>query len=212
MGTFSKGLFGAFRGKVGNMVGSTWKGIEVVKSKPARRKGKFTADQLQQQAKFALMVRFLQPLTPLLDQAYNSGAVQMSGFNKALSFNILNAVTGEYPAFKVDYQRVILGQGKLSNADSPKAASTAAGKLSVAWADNTGSGSAQASDTAFVAVYCEELNRWAFSQNAAVRTAGTLSLDVASFSGKVTQTWFGFVSAKGKQVSTSLFAGEVTVL
>lgn len=212
MGTFSKGLFGAFKGKVGNMVGSTWKGIEVLKSKPAGRKGKFSPDQLQQQAKFSLIAKFLQPLASLLDQAYNSGAVKMSGFNKALSYNILNAVTGEYPAFKVSYPMVQLGQGSLTNAESPKVASTAAGKLSVNWVDNSGSGSAQASDKAFVAAYCEELNRWVFSQNAAARNAGTLSMDVASFTGKSVQTWFGFVSAKGKQVTTSLFAGEVNVL
>ena len=32
MGTFVKGILGAFSGKVGTVVGSTWKGIPVMKS------------------------------------------------------------------------------------------------------------------------------------------------------------------------------------
>ena len=87
MGTFSKGLYGAFKGKVGSLVGSTWKGIEVLRSKPAAGKGKFSPEQLQQQAKFALMTKFLQPLTSLINTTYAATAVQMSGFNKAFLVN-----------------------------------------------------------------------------------------------------------------------------
>jgi hypothetical protein len=212
MGIFSKGLFGAFRGKVGSIVGSTWKGVEVVRSKPAARKGNFSADQLQQQAKFSLMIKFLRPLSPLLNQAYGATAVQMTGINKAFAYNIMNAVAGVYPAFTINYPKIQLGQGNLTEAELPAASSAAAGKLSINWTDNSGNGSAQAADIAFIAIYCEDLNRWFYKQNAAARSDGAVALDVPAFSGKKVQTYLGFVSAKGKQVSTGLFAGEVSVL
>ncbi len=212
MGTFSKGGFGGFRGKVGSMVGSSWKGLEVLRSKPVRRRGKSSPDQLQQQAKFSLMTKFLRPLTPLLDQAYNATVIHMSGFNKALSYNILNAIAGVYPAYTVNYPKILLGQGDLANAESPAGGSAAAGKLSIRWDDNSGSGSARAGDKAFVAVYCADLNRWSYKQHAAIRIDTIAALDVPAFAGKKVQTWLGFVSARGNRVTTSLYVGEVNVL
>ena len=49
------------------------------------------------------MIKFLQPLTALLGQTFDSLAVGMSGINKALSYNIQNAITGVFPALTVDY-------------------------------------------------------------------------------------------------------------
>ena len=63
MGTIEKGYMGGFRGKLGTAVGSKWKGKSVIKSRPPR---KSTAPpsplQVQQQAKFALIIVFLRPL------------------------------------------------------------------------------------------------------------------------------------------------------
>jgi hypothetical protein len=105
MGTIVKGILGGFSGKVGTVVGSTWKGLAVMKSVPGPRKGSPTLLQLEQQARFTLMIKFLQPLTALFNQTFGSGAVGMSEFNKAFSYNVLNAITGVYPAFTVNLQR-----------------------------------------------------------------------------------------------------------
>src|SRR5277367_2800230 len=103
MGTYKKGILGGFSGKVGTVVGSTWKGITVMKSLPGPRKGNPTLLQLEQQARFSLMIKFLQPLTSLFNQTFSNGVVGMSGSNKALSYNILNGITGVYPTFTVNY-------------------------------------------------------------------------------------------------------------
>ncbi|MDP9040682.1 MAG: DUF6266 family protein [Bacteroidota bacterium] len=52
MGTIVKGILGGFSGKVGTVVGSSWKGLAVMKSVPGPRKGSPTLLQLEQQAKF----------------------------------------------------------------------------------------------------------------------------------------------------------------
>ncbi len=60
MGTFEKGYLGGFSGKVGTAVGSTWKGLNVLRSRPPRkRKGQPSDLQLQSQAKFGLITNFL---------------------------------------------------------------------------------------------------------------------------------------------------------
>ena len=59
MGTFEKGVLGGFNGKVGTVVGSTWKGKSVMRSKPpSKRSGPPSAAQLVVQAKFTLMTKF----------------------------------------------------------------------------------------------------------------------------------------------------------
>ncbi|HEV3224135.1 MAG TPA: DUF6266 family protein [Puia sp.] len=213
MGTFEKGYLGGFSGKVGTAVGSTWKGLNVLRSNPpSKRRGQPSDLQLERQAKFSLMTNFLTPLTDLLNQTYSkSAAARMSGFNKAFSVNS-DAITGVFPAFAVDYPKVLLSKGSLPNVTSPAAASTAAGKLTFTWIDNSGINSALSSDLAFVAAYNEELQHWTFIQKAAGRNAGTFTLDVIPFSGKPVQTYIGFMSADRKKVASSWYTGMVNIL
>jgi Family of unknown function (DUF6266) len=183
-----------------------------MRSLPSGRKGKPNQAQLEQQAKFSLMIKFLQPLSSLVKQTYDTSPAEMTGIIKAFSDNLRNAITGVYPALTVDYAKVILSKGILPNVGSPAAASTVAGKLVFTWADNSGTGDALATDIAFVAVYSEALKQWIFAQNTVVRNAGTYTLDVPAFSGKAVQTYIGFISADASSVSNSLFTGQVNVL
>jgi Family of unknown function (DUF6266) len=212
MGTISKGILGAFRGKVGTVVGSTWKGISVMRSNPGPRKGQPSQKQLDQHARFGLMIKFLQPVSSLLSQTFDKVAIGMTGINKAMSYNLPNAITGSYPAYTVNYAMVLLSRGDLPNAGSPVVASPASGKLTFSWTDNSGTGRAKADDQVFVAAYSEALNRWIYAQGIAARNAGTVTLDFSSFSGKAAQTYIGFVSADGKFVANSLYTGVVNVL
>src|SRR5579863_2789350 len=212
MGTHIGGILGNFRGKVGAVIGSKWRGKYVMRGRPDVRKGGKPNPALQQQqAKFALMVKFLQPLSLLLQDTYDISPAEMSGMNMALSENIRNAITGAYPDFAIDYSKVVLSKGGLRNADNVTVASTVAGKLAFTWPDNSG-GKTLPTDTAFVAAYNADQDRWVYREQAASRNAGTYTLDVTAFSGKAVQTYIGFVSADGQTVSNSLFTGEVNIL
>ena len=57
MGTISKGILGGFNGTVGTVVGATWKGITYMRSKADRRSFTPSQKQLEQQAKFGLVMR-----------------------------------------------------------------------------------------------------------------------------------------------------------
>jgi len=212
MGTLNNGFLGGFRGKLGPAVGSSWKGIDVIRCRPPRRRRRSTEGQLRQMAKLKLMTPFIRPLTGLLNRAYDSVTVRMSCFNKALSYNLRNAVEGEYPAFKVNYARVVLGIGDVLNADMLKAISADKGKLSFSWTDNSGEGSANSTDRIFAAVYCEALSEWVTCEEGALRNAGSYTLDVADFSGKAVQPYIGFLSADGRFVSSTQYAGVVNIL
>ena len=212
MGTLNNGFLGGFRGKLGPAVGSSWKGIDVIRCRPPRKRRRSTEGQLRQMAKLKLMTKFIHPLTGLLNRVYDSVTVRMSCFNKALSYNLRNAIEGDYPSFKISYARVALGVGDLLNADMLKAISLEKGKLSFSWVDNSGEGSANSTDRMFAAVYCEALTNWVTCEDCALRNAGSYTLDITDFSGKAVHPYIGFLSADGRFVSTTRYAGEVNIL
>src|SRR5262245_8682047 len=119
MATISKGILGPFSGLVGTVIGGTWKGISYMRSKPSPSERSPSIAQLEQQAKFKLILRFLQSMTPLLTVSFKELAIQKSGFNSAFSYNIKNAVAGIYPAFEIDYPQVLVARGDLPNALNP---------------------------------------------------------------------------------------------
>ncbi len=127
MGIISKGILGGFSGTVGTVIGGTWKGITYMRSQPSARKSEFTLPQIEQQMKFALGVKFLQPITGLLGTSFKDYAVKMSGFNNALKYTLKNAVTGSYPVYEIDYSQALVSRGDLPNALSPEAVSTVTG-------------------------------------------------------------------------------------
>ncbi len=162
-------------------------------------------------AKLSLMTKFVHPLTDLLNKTYREVGNRMSSFNKTLSYNMRNAVSGEYPAFTINYPRVALGIGDLLNVDEPTVHSESKGELRFDWTDNSGEGSAVSTDRVFAAVYCESLQSWITGYDGPARNAGSYTLDVVEFSGKAVQTYIGFLSADGKFVSTSIYTGMVNI-
>lgn len=216
MGTFSKGILGRFKGLVGTVVGSKWKGRTVMRSRQEpRTKGSFSQKQLEQQAKFSLMINFLQQLKPLLNQTFDRSPKSMTGFNKALSYNIVQAIAGNFPAFTIDYARVQLSQGSLPGVVSPTCSSTVAGKLVFTWPDNSNgselNASELASDLVYLAIYSQEINQWVYGLGAAQRDAETATLQVKGFTGRPVHTYLGFISFDGSKVSNSFYTGIVTV-
>ncbi len=212
MGTIQGGVLGGFNGKVGAVIGSHWKGKAVMRGKSTAKRAKSSALQLEQQAKFTLMVNFLQAIVDFLNISYKKAAVQMSGFNKAISANIQFAITGTYPDFAVDYPKIQLSKGSLPGFTAPTAASTVAGKLAFTWTDNSNIIGALNSDMVYVAAYNEEQKHWILNDAAAARNAGTFVLDLTGYSGKQVQTYIGLLSADGKKASASMYTGVVTVL
>jgi Family of unknown function (DUF6266) len=212
MGTIKQGILGAFSGTVGPAVGSSWKGIAVIKSRPPRKRRKSSEAQLRQMAKLKLMTPFVRPLTGFLNKTYECVTFQMSCFNKTLSYNMRNAIIGDYPDFGINYPVFRLGTGDLTNPENLSSDSLTEGKLRFMWTDNSGEGSAMATDEAFVAVYCEASGHWKTSGPGSQRNAGSYTLDVTAFSGKAVHGYIGFLSADGKYVSSSIYTGLVNIL
>jgi hypothetical protein len=211
MGTYRKGILGSFTGKVGTVVGSSWNGIDYMKSLP-RPSSKAPKDlQLIQRAKMGLATGFLQPISALVNTGYKSLAVKKTGFNVATAQVITDAIIGIYPNLEIDYPNVLISKGNLTSAWNPVATS-AAGNLTVTWQNNSTSGTAKPTDNAVLLVYNPLQSQYVFTLDGDARSLGTDTLILpANFVGDTVHVWIAFYAADKKTISTSLYAGEVII-
>ena len=211
MATYSNGILGAFSGKIGNVVGSSWKGIPVIRSKPIRKKTGHSVLQEEQRARFLLMSKFLRPLTDLFNQTFQKSAVGMSCFNKAFSIN-KQSITGNYPSIAIDFPRIALSKGRLPLGEPPTISSPESGKLLLSWKTGDGINRLLTNGSAFIAVYNEEFGRWIFGQHFIAEGNSSFMLDVIPFSGRPVQTYIGFISKGCQKISESRYMGVIQVL
>jgi len=211
MAKLSQGINGPFSGKVGAVVGYTWRGLAVMRGRPSPRTKPFTPKELNHQAKFRLMNRFLIPVNGLLNVTFAHLAIGMSAFNKAFSFNVKNAITGFHPNLAIDYGMALISRGDLPNAETVAVHSPSPGIMQFTWNDNSGRGKATGNDKAFVAVFQEEPGHWAYQLDIASRSQGKCEIDLTILSGKPVHSFIGFISFDGKDASNSLYTGLVTV-
>ena len=209
MGIINKGILGGFSGKVGTVIGATWKGIDYMRSKANRGKFVPTQSQHAQQLKFAIVMHFVQPMAGLLNITFRDFAVRMTGINNAFGYNIKNAISGTYPTFSLDYSLALVSRGELPNILGPTVTAGAGGILTWSWIDNTGVGSAKADDQAILVVYCPALRQAIYTTAGGERSALTGDLNVTPFMGQDVETYIGFISADGRKVANSYFTGQV---
>jgi hypothetical protein len=212
MGIIRQGVIGAFSGKVGNVVGASWKGIAYMRILPASVANPKTDLQLDQRMRFTVTLRFLQPLTQFLKTGFKNYAVKMSAFNNAMSYNLLNAIQGTYPNYTIDYPNALVTRGNLAPALNPAATSTVAGTVLFTWTDNSDEANASATDQSLLVVEDPEKNQAVYFNLLGTRADGTQSLTVPhSFSGDLVHCYMGFITVDGKLLSNSKYAGAVTV-
>jgi len=96
MATIKQGILGAFSGKVGSVVGSSWKGIPVMKSLPPSVANPRTAKQIEQRSRMKACTAFSQAiLADVIKPLNDRFASRMSGFNAFTSRNIACFENGE---------------------------------------------------------------------------------------------------------------------
>lgn len=111
MATFKQGILGGFSGKVGGVIGSSWKGIDTMRSQPSSVTNPRTNAQVANRSRFKSVSQLAAAmLTTIVKPLNDRFAQKMSGFNdfcqrNASAFDAL----GEFvPA------NLVLSKGKLT--------------------------------------------------------------------------------------------------
>jgi len=155
MATIKQGILGAFSGKVAGVVGSSWKGIAVMKSLPPSVSNPKTAAQIEQRGRMSACTAFSQAvLADVIKPLNDRFSSRMSGFNSFTSRNIANFEGGTLskpsdltisPAGnKAQLIDAIAAEAKLTKKDATMEISTST---------IAGTGKALATDVPYIVVY-----------------------------------------------------------
>jgi hypothetical protein len=212
MGTYNKGILGAFSGKVGPVVGATWRGKEVMRSLPKKSNRLATAFQQQQRSKFAMTTEFLGGVQPVIKRYFGSNTGLKTRRNQAMSYLMKEAIVFNDPNYEWDYTKVLISKGDLLGINNGAVTAGTGQNLDFSWADNSGQGEAEVTDKLVVVVYEPTSKATVYSLNAGSRSSGSATLELPNFlSGLEVQVWATFVASDDKLSATSLYLGAITV-
>ena len=211
MARMPRGITGPVHGKIGSIVACEGKKRAYVRAVNKPKKDKPSEAQLAQRARLAVVSSFLTPLRDFLTQSFANDFLLKAPFDMALSYNMKNAVCGEYPNFYIDYSRVWLSYGHLPAVIAPAVKSAGQGRLLFSWTDNSGQGKARPGDKTILVAYdtAKGLGYWKFG--GAERSRCADELEITYVPGKKVVVWLGFVSKDGKDISPGVYVGEVTL-
>jgi hypothetical protein len=147
MATLKQGILGGFSGKVANVIGSSWKGISVMKSRPLSVANPQSAGQVAQRGKFGNSVAFAQLiLSTVIKPLWDRFASGMSGFNDFVKTNI-DLFANEMPS---PVQNLVISKGKMELTAISSALYDHGDKtISLTWVDDSGTGFKLATDIAY---------------------------------------------------------------
>lgn len=197
MGKIKQGILGGFSGKVAGLVGSSWKGIAVIKARPLSVANPRTVAQVAQRTKFSTVTSIaskalVQIIKPLWDRA----AQQMSGYNAFVSRNI--------ESFKADGMflpnnfTITLGKN-LKQSITNTLVTSGDANVTVSWDASTLEGEQLADDVAYLVVINQVTNDVAISDGTAVRSDDEViaTFATAPTSGEVCHAYLAFRSVDG---------------
>lgn len=204
MGKIKQGVFGEVKGKVGNLVGCTWKGIPYMRTRPDHMTNPRTEKQRSQRGRFSIAMNFLRPISPFIRYGYQELAEKQTAFNAAMSYLMKNAFVGEGEELALDYNKVLVMHGTLTHAENA-AVVLDNGSARFSWSNNCGQGNATEEDAAFLMVYNKERSEAVYETSEAMRPDCQAEM-------KYPQEWkdgelavyLGFYNMEGNGVSNSV--------
>lgn len=203
-----RGILGGFANKIGNVVGSSWKGIATMRSLPLSVANPRTALQLTQRSKFSIATKLgSDTLVNIVKQLWDRFAQQESGFNAFVSVNV-RIIGGLFSSYMDD---LVFSRGTIAPSNILSAVVDAsAATLAMTW-DTTPVGDFLDSDRAYVVVLGAETigEEPVFVRSFASvmqRNAGSLlvNLDGNLPQFPVRQVYLMFRRVDGSKVSNSL--------
>jgi hypothetical protein len=212
MGTRSGSPLGDMSGKVGTIVLTKWKGINVVKSIPSKAK-KVSFLQLRQRNLFKSVMQFLEGVTDVIKLGYQLPKnAAMSEMNMAASYHLLNAVVGEYPDYSIDLSKVKFTNPITSTEKGWNSKFTGGKNLAfeVNWELNPFPEKVTCrNDNAVVVIYDSTSRKFMYE---ATNERSALSYSFSELIGLTGHDFYGwlfFISADGKRVSETEYLGMI---
>ena len=184
MGITKQGIFGPLKGRTGNVIGSFWKGRNVLKIRTAAFSDSNTLLQQDHRMKFRLVNAFAVANNDLIRIGFSAAVNSASPYNRAVKYNLINAIAGESPHLRLDLNLAKISLGDLVNLKNPVVTASGKSALQLDWTDNSGTGRAESSDNVFISIMSED-GAEAFINDTVIKRGDTTALI------ELPETWSG---------------------
>ncbi len=211
MAKFINGANGTFSGKVGSVIGASWRGIHYLRGLAKKSKVPPTEAQVAQRLRFALVTKFLSPLQGILAVGFRHVRRHTAAqFNMAVKRNIEQAVVGEAPDFTLDYPAITLSVGNLF-IPLTNTIEVVEESITLTWDPAPNQFGGSSNDVAYIVVYNVERQLFITTETPVTRGNGMAVVEVpVPFAGQSGHAWMFFASHNGKKVSNTVYLGELT--
>lgn len=207
MAEIKNGILGGVSGKIGTVVGANWRGKNIIRAIPRKSKKAPSLAQLEQRAKFKLIIAFLSPLNAIVSRYFGNPQDSKSRSNLAVAYHLLEAIEQEENAFILNLEKVVLTKGILPNI-TVASATLEAGTLALTWTPNAGSSIERDTDLITMVIYSQKHKSFQLFEKAVNRQTNALTAPLsADFEAADNAIWLFTSNARDTECSTSLFLG-----
>lgn len=170
-------LIGKSSGSVGGATFSTWKGINVLKSKAVVVANPQTQLQQNQRNRMSLLVAMFRGVAGALNIGFSKLATEMSAYNAFVQANLLQAnFSGSAPTMSLVYANLLTAKGTMGVTPITAVTGTnASANVAVTWDNGLEPLGSSVNDIAIAAVYNETQDVWGYVASAA-RSTGTTTV------------------------------------
>lgn len=210
MARYKNGINGPVKGKIGNVVAATCRGVDYLRSL-AEPSGKApTPAQLNQRLRFALVMGWLKPLLDLINIGFQVSGGDQTPMNRAVSLHLKEAVCGTGPDYEIDFPKAVLSRGVLLPSFIEEVKVLPNALLQVKWCNFAASALNKETDLVTFIVYSSAQRKFATFKNAALREEKEVLLQLPKgFEEGVLHAYMQHVNEAGDAVSTSVYFQHV---
>jgi hypothetical protein len=210
MGKLANGINSAFEGKVGSVVGSSWKGIPYIKSAYKKRTKKISEKELANRKKFGMAQYWLKPLLPFVREGFKGFSPTVEGYVAAKSYLLHNCFSGTPPDISIDPSLMKISYGDLPLPANIKVKQGKNGSLQFTWNKVVVAGTS-AQDQVMMLAYDVDNKIAFYNLTGQFRSAGTDALQVDATRGRRYQLYLAFTAADRSRQSDSVYLGELKI-
>ena len=210
MGKLINGIYGSFEGKVGPVVGSSWKGIPYIKAAYKNRTKNVSAKELANRSKFAMAQAWLSPLLPFVREGYKGYSETVEGYSAAKSYLLKNCFKGVAPDINIDPSLMKVSYGELPLSANIKAKQGKNGSVQFSWNKAAVKGTG-GQDQAMLLAYDVDNKMAYYNLTGQFRNTGADVLLIDTTPGRSYQVYLAFIAADRTGQSDSVYLGELKV-
>jgi len=211
MAKFNEGINGPFQGKVGKVIGCTWRGIPYMRALPKKRSSEPSEKEMASRKKWALSQQWLKPVLGIVQIGFKGYSPRSEGFIAAKSYLMKHAFEGEGLDCRINPALVKISAGDLPLSHNMQATRLAEYQVQFTWDTALPNDDASSFDQIMLMAYDVDNGETEFSLPGELRKKGSAVLELSPDEPGTYHLYAAFVAYDRSRQSDSIYLGTVDV-